>query len=150
MNLSSIIKPEDVILDLPISNKADLIKKLSTHAAARTGLDEGSIHAALLGREQLGSTGIGHGVAMPHAPIAGLETPFAALVILKKPIAFELVDELPVDIAFLLLSAPEGASEYLKILAAFARRTHEPSVLNMLRGAKSPLAAYSALIDQAA
>ncbi|MFC4623898.1 PTS sugar transporter subunit IIA [Daeguia caeni] len=148
MNLSSAIAPEDVILDLSISTKAVLIKKLAAHAAARTGLTEESILTALLGRERLGSTGIGHGVAMPHAPVPGLETSFAALMVLKKPIDFEAVDDLPVDVVFLLLSSPESSNEYLKILAAVARRMRDEQVMKILRGAKSEHAAYSILVEQ--
>ena len=148
MNLSSAIAPEDVILDLSISTKAVLIKKLAAHAAARTGLTEEAIHTALLGRERLGSTGIGHGVAMPHAPVPGLEASFAALMVLKKPIEFESVDDLPVDVVFLLLSSPEGSNDYLKILAAVARRTRDEQVMKMLRGAKTAPAAYSVLVEQ--
>lgn len=149
MNLSSVIKPEDVILDLSIATKANLINRLASHAAVRTGVGEQIIHSALLGRERLGSTGIGNGVAVPHAPVVGLVEPFAALVILKKPIDFEAVDDLPVDIVFLLLSSLEGTSEYLKILAAVARKTRGQTILQMLRSAKSPSAAYSILVEQA-
>lgn len=149
MNLSSVIKPVDVILDLSIATKASLINRLASHAAVRTGVGEQIIHSALLSRERLGSTGIGNGVAVPHAPVAGLVEPFAALVILKKPIDFEAVDDLPVDIVFLLLSSPEGTSEYLKILAAVARKTRGQTILQMLRSAKSPSAAYSILVEQA-
>lgn len=101
-----------------------------------------------MSRERLGSTGIGHGVAMPHAPVPGLETSFAALMVLKKPIDFDAVDDLPVDIVFLLLSPPEGSNEYLKILAAAARRLRDERVMTMLRGAKAATAAYSVLVEQ--
>lgn len=139
-----------MILDLSIPTKIALIRKLAAHAAARTGLTEEAINMALLGRERLGSTGIGHGVAMPHAPVPGLETSFAALVVLKKPIDFEAVDDLPVDVVFLLLSSPEGRNEHLKILAAIARRMHDEQVMRMLRSARSTHDAYSILVGQLA
>ncbi|MGQ3671432.1 PTS sugar transporter subunit IIA [Xanthobacter sp. TB0136] len=148
MNLSSVIRPEDVILDLSVATKASLLQFLAGHAAGRTGVSGQVIHSALLGRENLGSTGIGNGVAVPHAPVEGLMAPFAALVILKKPVDFEAVDDLPVDIVFLLLSPPEGTGDYLKILAAVARKTRGDRMPDMLRGARSPAAAYSLLVQE--
>ncbi|MGV2979422.1 PTS sugar transporter subunit IIA [Camelimonas sp. ID_303_24] len=150
MNLASVLGPEDVLLALPAPTKADLIRKLAAHAAARTGLDAGAIEAALLGRERLGSTGVGNGVALPHAPIAGLEKPFAALAILKKPIDFDAVDDRPVDIVFLLLPAAGGSGEHLKILAAVARKTRAEPVLTQLRRARDASAAHAILTAQAA
>lgn len=144
MNLASVILPEDVILDRSTSTKAALLKRLAAHAAARTGLGEEAIHAAILGRERLGSTGIGQGVAMPHAPVAGLAIPFAALAILKKPLDFESVDDLPVDIVFLLLTGSERNGDDLKILAAVARRTRNES--RLLRSARSAEAAHAILV----
>ena len=82
----------------------------------------------------------------PGFPRQGLG--FAALMVLKKPIDFEAVDDLPVDVVFLLLSSPEGSNDYLKILAAVARRTRDEQVMKMLRGAKSEHAAYSILVEQ--
>lgn len=149
MNLSSVIAPQDVILDLSVPTKAVLIRTLAAHAAARTGLEEDMIHTALMGREKLGSTGIGNGVAIPHAPVAGLDAPFATLVVLRKPIEFDAVDDLPVDIVFLLLSGGERTSEYLKILAAVARKTRDEQVLGLLRRAPSPAEAFSTLTDSA-
>ncbi|GHE53866.1 PTS IIA-like nitrogen-regulatory protein PtsN [Camelimonas fluminis] len=150
MNLSSILALEDVILALPAPTKADLMRKLACHAAARTGLDAGVIEAALLGRERLGSTGVGNGVALPHASIAGLEKPFATLAVLKKPIEFDAVDDRPVDVVFLLLPAAGGSGAHLKILAAVARKTHEEPVLTLLRRARDPSAAYAILTAGAA
>lgn len=146
MNLTSIIQPEDVILALSAQNKTDLLHRLSSHAAVRTGLEEGVIKSALIERERLGSTGIGHGVALPHAPVGGLVRPFAALAILKKPIDFAAVDDLHVDVVFLLLS-PEDTGEYLKILAVAARRMSDEFNLSILRQSKDVAAVYSVLIE---
>lgn len=149
MNLSSVIDPQDVIPDLSAATKPALIDMLSEHAARRTGVDAKTIRAALLGRERLGSTGIGDGVAVPHAPVAGLGAPFAALAILRKAIDFEAVDDQPVDIVFLLLSPAGGSGDYLKILAAVARRTRDQKTLNMLRSATTAEDACSVLVGPA-
>lgn len=148
MNLSAIILPEDVILDLPVSSKAELIKRLSAHAAARLGLDERIIRAALTSREELGSTGIGRGVAIPHAAVESLGSPFAILAVLRKAVDFESVDEIPVNVVFLLLTPPSRPGEHLTILSAVARKTSADQVLKVLRMARSPAAAYAVLVDE--
>lgn len=147
MNLSNVIKAEDILIDLPVTSKAGLIKAMSSHAAVRTGIDQAVIQKALLKREELGSTGIGSGVAIPHTALEGLETPFTALAILEKAIDFESVDEVPIDVAFLLLSPPDQSPDYLKILSAVARRAHSDQVLKLLRSAGSPAKAYAILVD---
>lgn len=146
MNLSSIIRPEDVILDLTVSTKSALIGKLSAHAAARLGLEASAIQAALNGREELGSTGIGGGVAIPHASIEHLRAPFAALMMLKKAVEFDSVDEVPVDIVFLLLTPPENTGDSLKVLSAVARKARTEQILKNLRNTHSPAEAYAVLV----
>lgn len=150
MNLSTVIRPEDVILKLAATTKSDLIEKLSAHAASRLGLGEATIRAALMAREDLGSTGIGGRVAIPHAMIEGVETPFGILAVLKRAIEFDAVDAEPVDIIFLLLAPPGSSGEHLKILSAIARRARNEEVLDLLRSASSvPLAYEQFLVDEA-
>lgn len=147
MDLSTVIKPEDVILDLAVPNKASLIGRLSSHAAARLGISDAAIRAALLAREELGSTGIGSSLAIPHAAIEGIGTPFAALAVLRRAIEFDAVDAQPVDIVFLLLTPPGASGDYLKILSTVARRTREDRVLGLLRAATSSGIAHAVLVE---
>ncbi len=138
MELATLILPEDVILDLSVPSKTALLGRLAAHAAARLGTGEAAVRAALMAREELGSTGIGGRVAIPHASAEGLAAPFAALAVLRKAVDYDAVDGLPVDIVFMLLVPPGGAGEHLKLLSAFARRARDERVLERLRAAAAP------------
>ncbi|ODT22663.1 MAG: PTS sugar transporter [Kaistia sp. SCN 65-12] len=150
MNLSDIIQAEDVLLGLSMPNKEKLIRALARHAASRLDIAEAVIYRALADRERLGSTGIGSGVAIPHAGVDGIDAAFGILMVLRKPIDFEAVDDEPVDIVFLVLT-PEGrTAAHLNLLACFARRARSREFRARLRTATSPAAAYSVLTEASA
>jgi len=149
MNLSGVIQAEDVIIGMSVPNKSGLIRMLAGHAAARLDLAEAEIFRALDNREKLGSTGIGSGVAIPHAGVDHILEPFGMLAILKKPIDFEALDEEPVDIALLVLAPMGRTTAHLNILACFARQARMKSFRAKLRAATSPAAAYSILTETA-
>ena len=91
------------------------------------------IFDTLMQREKLGSTGIGHGIAIPHGKLPKLEKLFGLFARLERPIDFELLDGQPVDLVFLLL-APEGAgADHLKALASVARLLRDPDIAHKLR-----------------
>lgn len=96
-------------------------------------------------RESLGSTGVGDGVAIPHARIPGLKSAFGLLVRLQKPLDFDAIDGKPVDIVFLLLLPSGAKGEHLNVLAAVARRLRDAGVLGALRGAHDNAALHSAM-----
>lgn len=148
MNLSDIIQPEDVLIEAAAHSKASLVKKLSAYAARRTGLDEDVIRTALVRREELGSTGIGRGVALPHAAIAGLEDPFAVMLALKRPVDFQAIDDEPVDLVFLLLTPVGAPGKYLSILSAVARRLHAEAFVRALRSAVTPAALHALMVSE--
>ena len=95
MELADMIEPHDVLVDHRAVSKAELLRDLAHLAAGRTGIDETVILDLLTGRERLGSTGIGNGIAIPHANVPELGAPFTLLVRLKQPIDFEAIDEAP-------------------------------------------------------
>ena len=104
----------------------------------------------LLQRERLGSTGIGHGVAIPHGKVGSLKNIFAVFARLDQAIDFEAVDDEPVDLIFLLL-APEGAgADHLKALARISRLLREPAALEKLRASADKSALYAVLTEPAA
>lgn len=146
MTLSTIITPDDVLLGLGVPTKSALIEVLAAHAAARLDADEAAIRAALLAREDLGSTGIGGQIAIPHATLEGLARPFGTLVVLRKAIEFDAVDAQPVDIVFLLLMPQDMSGDHLKILSEVARRTRDDGVPALLRQAQNPQTAYGVLV----
>ena len=110
MDIKDFLSPADVLPDVRAADKARLLQDLSKRGAAALDIDVALVTGAILKREELGSTGVGGGVAIPHARIAEVKKAFGILGRLKKPIAFDAIDGQPVDIVFLLLlpTAPEG------------------------------------------
>ena len=147
MNISDILKPESVVVDLAAMSKVQLLHLFAKRASKILGIDEGEIFRVVVNREKLGSTGIGEGIAIPHAPLRGLEAPFGMLVRLKLPIDFESIDDAPVDIVYFLLTPPEGSASHLNVLASVARKLRLPAVLRSIRAASDPEEAYLALLS---
>jgi nitrogen PTS system EIIA component len=147
MKLRDYLPVENIVLDLSASSKTALLKKLSTLAAERLSLDEAEINRALTNRENLGSTGIGSGVAVPHASVKGLDRHFCIFARLAKPVDFEAVDEQPVDLVFLLLN-PENRADHLNILSCIARRVREEETAATIRSAASPQDVHAQLCPQ--
>ena len=114
--------------------------------AAATGLGPTVVAAEILKREDLGSTGIGNGVATPHARIEGLKNAHGVLARLREPIAFDAIDESPVDIVFVLLLPESAEGEQFSALACVARKLRDPDTLRGLRGAASSAALYDAMV----
>jgi nitrogen PTS system EIIA component len=106
MNMSDIIGPQQVLAKVRASDKAQLLHELARRAAQALGLDIRAILDPLLAREQLGSTGVGSGIALPHAKVTGLDRLYGLFARLERPIDFASVDERPVDLVFLLLTPP--------------------------------------------
>lgn len=147
MTIAATLTPERVlIIDRP-PDKPQLLRDLAARAATSTGLNAGQLGDALLRREGLGSTGLGAGIAIPHARIAGLGAPLGLLAILRSPVEFDSIDGKPVDIVFALL-APDD-KDALKALAGISRLLRQPDLLAALRHAPSAAIAYEALLGAA-
>lgn len=137
MILSDLIGPEQILIGLRVNNKAQLLRELCRRAAPAIGIDEAAIFEALQSRENLGSTGLGKGFALPHARLESVTAPFALLTRLVKPIDFDSIDERPVDLAILLLTPSNHPSEHLSALAAVSRPMRDEAMLKRLRSASS-------------
>lgn len=142
MQIKRFLSPDDVIVGLNAPDKNGAIKELSRRAAAALKMSSEQISAALLKREHLGSTGMGDGIAIPHARIDGLTSPYGVLARLSKPIDFMSVDGLPVDLVFLLLLPATSSGEQLNVLACVARKLRDPLVLHELRLASDSATIY--------
>ncbi len=142
MQLSDHLSPENIALGLTAGSKRELIVKLSDLAAKKTGIEAAVISAALTSRENLGSTGIGQGIAIPHAIVEGLPASLCMFVRMAKPMDFEAVDDVPVDLVVLLLSSPADQRQNLNLLACIARRLRDDSVAEAARAARTPEEAY--------
>lgn len=145
MQVSDFLRPENVIIHLAAPTKLKALQLLSVRAAEALGLSEAAILQPLVAREKLGSTGIGEGIAIPHTRIAGIDEPFGLVARLSKPLDFESIDELPVDIVFLLLLPAENAKEQLNALACAARGLRAPDTLRKIRQAATESEIYDAL-----
>lgn len=149
MELTSILKPEAVKVFAAASSKKRLFQEIGDVASSAHGLSAGKTVEALLERENLGPTGVGHGVALPHARLPGLDRVVGVFVMLEKPIDFGAVDRQPVDIAFSLF-APEAAGvEHLKALALVSRTLREPSLCTKLRANLDAGKLYTILTETA-
>ena len=150
MLLTNFIAPNSVVPLLKVKSKKQLLQDLSARAARITGVPERDIFDVLLQRERLGSTGLGHGVAIPHGKLQGLKRIAGVFARLADPIDFEAIDGQKVDIVVLLL-APEGAgADHLKALARIARQLREPGVAAKLRASADTAALYAVLTEGAA
>ena len=145
MKIPDLLSPTDVMIDVRGSNKGRLLQELAAKAAASLGLPVDQIAPYLLKREELGSTGIGRGVAIPHARLPDLQRPFGLLAKLKQPIEFDAIDGQAVDIVFVLLMRASAETEALGALALVARTLRPPENLARLRGAKTVADLYSAI-----
>lgn len=144
-DFSDLLLPEAVIQRVAAATKKALFQQLSAAAAAAYQLDGKAAAAALAAREKLGSTGFGGGIAIPHGKLAGLSAPVGVFARLAQPIDFEAVDDLPVDLVFVLLSPPDAGAVHLKALARVSRGLRDATLVAKLRGAGSPDALYALL-----
>ena len=147
MDLSSILKLEAVKVFSAASSKKRLFQEIGDVARSAYGLDAGASVEALLERESLGPTGVGHGVALPHARLNGLDKVIGAFVMLEKPIDFGAVDRQPVDIAFALFAPDDAGVEHLKALALVSRTLREPSLCAKLRANLDPSTLFALLTE---
>lgn len=145
MELSVLLTPERVVARLAAADKMGLLAEFGRRAAALTGIPAETITEALENRERLGSTGLGGGIALPHARLAQLKKFFGMFVRLARPIPFDAIDDRPVAFAFLLLSPVGADTEHLAALAAISRRMGEPEVVCRLGAARSATELYNVL-----
>jgi PTS system nitrogen regulatory IIA component len=148
MDIKHFLSEGDALVDVRAPDKTRLLKDLCARAAKARKLDAESIASEILKREDLGSTGVGGGIALPHARIADLAAPFGLIARLRKPIDFHAIDGQPVDIVFLLLLPQAAAGEQLNALAAVARRLRDQKVVQALRAAPDSSILYRTLIAQ--
>lgn len=136
MTAETIFQPRDVLLGLSADGKTRLLKELARHAAEYSGASAADITVALATRERLGSTGMGGGIAIPHAKVRGLGQPFAAFARLGAPCPFDAIDGEDVDIVVALLLPEAAPQEHLNILARIARMLRDKDLVARLRQAE--------------
>jgi nitrogen PTS system EIIA component len=147
MQLSSILKPEAVKVFSAASSKKRLFQEIGDLAHSAYDLDSPTTVEALMERESLGPTGVGHGVALPHARLSGLDKVIGIFLMLEKPIDFGSVDRQPVDVAFALFAPEDAGVEHLKALALVSRTLREPSLCSKLRANLDATKLYAILTE---
>lgn len=144
---ADIIRPRSIVR-LAAANKVALFRALAKKAAEQLALPEAAILDALNRREALGSTGVGGGLAMPHAPVEGLTEPFGLLARLEKPIIYEAIDGAPVDLACLVLTPVNGGKGRIDALACIAKRLRPAEIRERIRNAASGEDIYALLLEE--
>jgi PTS system nitrogen regulatory IIA component len=149
MELSELLAPGSVIPTLKASSKKQVLQELAALAAAESSAKESEVFGVLLERERLGTTGVGHGVAIPHGRLTGLGRLLGFFARIDTPVDFDAVDGEPVDLVFLLL-APEGeGADHLKALARISRLLRDRSLCDKLRGSRTADALYALITESA-
>lgn len=133
MDLTTILDPEAVKVVAAVSSKKRLFQDIGDLAQTSYGLDAERAVEALMERESLGPTGVGHGVALPHCRVADLDAIHGVFLLLEKPIDFGAIDRQPVDIAFALFAPEEAGVDHLKALALVSRTLRDQTLCSKLR-----------------
>lgn len=149
MDIGELLARDGVVLRSGASSKRQALHVVAEAAAAALGLPEARVMEALLEREALGSTGLGSGVAVPHARIEGLDRVLAVFVRLDTPVAFGAVDDRPVDLLFALFAPPRDGAGHLRALAAVSRALRSPELREHLRKARTPDAIHALFVREA-
>ena len=135
MDIGDLLAPKGVVLRGGASSKRQALHALSEAASHALGVDDAKVFDALMEREALGSTGLGSGVAVPHARLAEIDKVMAVFVRLDTPVAYDAVDDRPVDLIFGLFAPPKAGTEHLRALAAVSRALRSPELREQLRQA---------------
>ncbi|MEO8882540.1 MAG: PTS sugar transporter subunit IIA [Devosia sp.] len=145
MELADILSEDSVLVHDKVRDKTEALEILADRAASVTGQDARSIFEALATRETLGSTGLGNGIAIPHGKLPGLRGVRAVFLRLKQAAEFDSVDDLPVDLVFMLLAPAGAGADHLKALARVARLLRTDSLVEALRASDRPEKLYALL-----
>jgi PTS system nitrogen regulatory IIA component len=147
MELADILAERAVLFVAQPLRKDDVIDLLADTAASLTGIDPELARTALMEREQLGSTGLGNGIAIPHGKIPGLAGVTAVFLRLAEPVDFDAVDDQPVDLVMMLLAPTGAGADHLKALSRVARLLRTDSMAAALRRTTDPAQLRALLVE---
>ncbi|MDP1873553.1 PTS sugar transporter subunit IIA [Phenylobacterium sp.] len=150
MQIGDILDRGAIALRVSATDKRQILAHLAELAARNFDLEASVVLDALSEREQAGSTGIGHGVAVPHARIEGLDRIRGLFLRIEQPVAFDSIDDQPADLVFALLAPPEAGTEHLRALARVSRMLRSPDLREHLRQARTPDALHALLVQESA
>jgi PTS system nitrogen regulatory IIA component len=145
MFLTSLLDRHAILGNVSVNSKRQGLQMVADVAARQLGLDSAEVHQALLEREKLGSTGVGLGVAVPHAALKGLDRMHGIFVRLETPVDYDSIDDMPVDLIFALLAPENAGTEHLRALAKVSRVLRQKDLREQLRKTDKPDALYALL-----
>jgi PTS system nitrogen regulatory IIA component len=143
MEISDILREQDIILGMQSKGKRSALARTAALLAKRVGENEHEILAALLHRERLGSSGIGGGVAVPHALLHDVQAPVSTLATLREPIWFDSPDDVPVDLLLGLLWPKSDAVGLMQGLALVCRLLRQTDLRSRLRASETAAEAHA-------
>lgn len=149
MDIEALLDRRAIAPKVAASTKRQALSLIAETAARRFGLDAGEVLEALSAREQVGSTGVGQGVALPHARLGGLARMRGLFMRLETPVDYDAVDGQPVDLLFALLAPVDAGSEHLQALARVSRLLRQAELRQQLRQARTIDALYALLVQPA-
>jgi PTS system nitrogen regulatory IIA component len=150
MDIQDILDSDAVEPRLVATSKKHAIEQIARLAAKASGLDARLVFEVLLERERLGSTGVGHGIAIPHGKFAGLARIHGAFARLETPVEFDAADGAPVDLLFVLMAPETAGADHLKALGRVSRMLRDAAFCDKLRAATTRKALYDLLIRDGA
>lgn len=136
VSMRTLLGSEAVMAGLEAPNKKQVLQEMAHRAASALGLEPHGVFDVLWARERLGTTGVGHGIAIPHGRLAGLDKVCGFFARLAAPVDFESVDDKGVDLVFLLLAPESAGADHLHALATVSRLLRDPRLCEELRRAK--------------
>jgi len=148
MNMNKLLSPDRVVCNYHASSKKRALEELSGLLARNVEeMDAGEIFEGLTERERLGSTGLGHGVAIPHARLPGREQAMGAFIKLHNGVDFDAIDQKPADLLFALLVPDHFTDEHLELLAGLARMFDDDSLCKKLRQSNDKAQLFDVLMN---
>lgn len=150
MNIGELLDRGAISARVSAANKKKALGVIAEIAARSFGLEPGHVLDALVEREVAGSTGVGHGVAVPHARLEGLQRMRGVFVRLEQPVDFQSVDDQPVDLLFALFAPKNAGAEHLRALARVSRLLRQSDLREQLRKARSADAVHALLVQDVA
>lgn len=145
--LASILSVEQVLVSVDATSKKRAFEEVGLLFENLHGLSRSLVTDSLFSRERLGSTGLGHGVAIPHGRIKGLKAPMAAIVQLAHPIGFDAPDEQPVNLMIFLLVPEAATQKHLEILSEIAEMLSDTRLREQLAASTNALDLYALITN---
>jgi PTS system nitrogen regulatory IIA component len=149
MKFADLLSPKAVKVISSASSKKRLMHDIADVANSAYAIPAPRAVEALMERESLGPTGVGHGVALPHARLDGVESVVGIFILLEKPIDFDAVDRQPVDVIFGLFAPEDSGAEHLKALALVSRTLRDANFCAKLRANRDPATLHTIITEAA-